>query len=291
MANQHPPPAEPKVFGSRDEIDKGIAKLRRRIEEVQRLKADGVPWDSARKKTAETNIRDTIREIFGPNSPEFRDFQTYRISRGTSLLGSFADHQRRFLEGVDYTVQRIEGLIERLKEKAEDLPKDTTQSAVTQERDHDGAKGRKVFLVHGHDDAARDSVARFLEKLHLEPVILREQPNAGRTIIEKFEAYADVDYAVVLLTPDDVGGPANTPEQIRPRPRQNVVFELGFFIGKLGRRNVCALYKRDLEILSDYNGVLYVQMDGADGWKLQLARELRSAGLAVDLNLVIGEPG
>ena len=99
----------------------------------------------------------------------------------------------------------------------------------------------QVFVIHGHDESARESVARFLEKLELEPIILHEQPNKGRTIIEKFEDYADVRFAVVLLTPDDVGAVKDRADDLRPRARQNVVFEFGFFIGKLGRERVCAL--------------------------------------------------
>jgi len=142
----------------------------------------------------------------------------------------------------------------------------------------------KVFLVHGHDESARETTARFLEKLNLKPIILHEQPNAGRTVIEKVEGYADVAFAVVLLTPDDVGGLKSAPQGIKPRARQNVIFELGYFIGKLGRSHVAALLKGDVEKPSDYDGVLYIPMDTAGAWKLRLARELKNAGLNIDLN-------
>jgi predicted nucleotide-binding protein len=97
----------------------------------------------------------------------------------------------------------------------------------------------------------KESVARFLEKLDLRPIILHEQPNKGRTVIEKFEAHSDVGFAVVLLTPDDVGGLASSPDKLSRRARQNVILELGYFIGKLGRAKVCALYKEGVEIPSD----------------------------------------
>jgi predicted nucleotide-binding protein len=99
---------------------------------------------------------------------------------------------------------------------------------------------REVFLVHGHDEATREKVARFLERLHLEPIILHEQPNRGRTVIEKFEDHSKVCYAIVLLTPDDVGGPWKSNDRL-PRARQNVILEHGYFVGLLGRRHVCAL--------------------------------------------------
>lgn len=144
---------------------------------------------------------------------------------------------------------------------------------------------RKVFVVHGHDDGVKQSVARLLERLDLEPVILHERPNKGRTVIEKFEAHADVSFAVVLLTPDDVGGLSATGE-LRPRARQNVILELGYFIGKLGRARVCAIYAEGVEIPSDIHGVLYIPLDASDGWRLKLASEIRAAGITVDLNRV-----
>lgn len=143
--------------------------------------------------------------------------------------------------------------------------------------------GNKVFLVHGHDESARESTARFLEKLGLEPIILHEQPNAGRTIIEKVEKYAEVAFAVVLLTPDDVGGSASDPQALNSRARQNVILELGYFIGRLGRAHVAALLKGDVEKPSDYDGVVYIVMDTGGAWKIQLARERKTAGLNIDL--------
>lgn len=146
----------------------------------------------------------------------------------------------------------------------------------------------KVFVVHGHDEAARESVARFLERIGIEAVILHEQATGGRTIVEKLEHYADVDFAVILLTPDDVGGVKTfSPDKLQPRARQNVVLELGFFVGRLGRRHVCALYKGSLELPSDYLGVGYVALDEGGGWRLQLAKELRGAGFSVDMNLAL----
>ena len=147
----------------------------------------------------------------------------------------------------------------------------------------------KIFVVHGHDEGARESIARFLEKLGLQAIILHEQASAGKTIVEKLEHYAGVDFAVVLLTPDDVGGPKMaTGSDLKPRARQNVVLELGLFVGKLGRDKVCALYKGgQLELPSDYLGVVYVALDDGDGWRLRLARELRTAGFDVDMNLAL----
>jgi predicted nucleotide-binding protein len=148
--------------------------------------------------------------------------------------------------------------------------------------------GKDVFIVHGHDKASKESVARFVEKLGLHAIILHEQPNEGKTIIEKFEDYSNVGFAIVILTPDDVGAPRSKPKEQKPRARQNVIFEFGYFVGKIGRNKVCALYKEDVEIPSDYDGVLYVTLDTTDAWKLKLAKEIKQAGIDVDLNKIIG---
>jgi GAF domain-containing protein/DNA-binding response OmpR family regulator len=149
---------------------------------------------------------------------------------------------------------------------------------------------RRVFIVHGRDDALREKVARFIERLQLQAVVLVEQPASGLTIIEKFERYSNVGYVVVLLTPDDAGGlrklPMETPD-LKPRARQNVIFELGYFAGKLGRQKVCVLYQDEVELPSDYYGVEYLLAQADNGWQLVLARALRQAGLEVDLNRAV----
>lgn len=144
---------------------------------------------------------------------------------------------------------------------------------------------RRVFVVHGHDEGAKEGVARFLERLDFLPVILHEQANQGRTVIEKIEAHGDVHFAVVLLTPDDTGCvKGGEPE---PRARQNVLLELGYFIGRLGRDKVCALKRGEVEIPSDFAGVVWEKMDDGGGWKQALGRELQAAGHEVDWNMVM----
>ncbi len=149
---------------------------------------------------------------------------------------------------------------------------------------------KEVFIVHGRDEGAREKVARFLERLGLDPVVLHEQPNEGRTIIEKFEGYAHVRFAVVLLTPDDRGGLQDDEGSFKPRARQNVIFEFGYFIGKLGRERVCALVKGEVERPSDYDGVIYITLDDSDGWKMRLILELKNAGYDVDANRAFTTP-
>lgn len=145
----------------------------------------------------------------------------------------------------------------------------------------------KVFLVHGHDESMKQAVARTTERLGLNAIILGEQDDEGLTVIEKFEKYAtECNYAVVLLSPDDIGYSRKEEQQTNNyRARQNVILELGYFIGKLGRSNVLTLVKDDpsgpLELPSDIAGVLYTQFDSNGGWKLKLVRGLKSNGYQV----------
>lgn len=141
-----------------------------------------------------------------------------------------------------------------------------------------------VFVVHGHDHTALQQTARLIERLDLKPIILFEEPSKGRTIIEKLEQRSRASAALVILTPDDIGAPAAHPEVMRPRARQNVILELGYFLGILGRQRVIVLYTDGVELPSDYVGVEYIKLDAEGAWKLRVARELRAAGLEVDLN-------
>jgi predicted nucleotide-binding protein len=141
----------------------------------------------------------------------------------------------------------------------------------------------RVFVVHGRDGEYREAVARFLEQLGLEAVILHEQPNRGRTLITKFrEEASDIGFAIVLMTPDDTGG-MHGGEQHR-RARQNVIFELGFFIGALGPDRVAALVSNRVERPSDFDGVVYIPIE--TDWRLPLCKELRAAGYDIDMNKV-----
>ncbi|MBI5684048.1 MAG: nucleotide-binding protein [Verrucomicrobia bacterium] len=144
---------------------------------------------------------------------------------------------------------------------------------------------KKVFVVHGHNDALKTAAARLLTKLQLEPIILHEQPNKSRTIIEKFLDYSDVAFALVLLTADDWGGLVNgPPESYNRRARQNVILELGFFIGRLGRERVVAIYEAGVEIPSDYSGVLFIPFDSGGIWQYQAAKEMKAAGIKIDMS-------
>lgn len=135
----------------------------------------------------------------------------------------------------------------------------------------------RVFVVHGHDHETRDEVCRFLESLGLTSIILGEEPAKGRTLIEKLEEEGEVGFALILLTSDDFGAEKHRPDDRRPRARQNVILELGYFVGRHGRAKVIPLYGEGVEIPTDYHGVEYIPLSGE--WKLRLANELKAAGL------------
>lgn len=143
----------------------------------------------------------------------------------------------------------------------------------------------QVFVVHGHDQALTAQVKALLLQLGLDPIILAEQTNEGKHVMEKLEAHSGVGFAVVLLTPDDVGR-AGKEEKLRARARQNVILELGYFMAKIGRARVAALCAEGVEQPSDYRGIVYIAVDGGRAWAYQLGRELKKAGFDVDLNRI-----
>lgn len=150
--------------------------------------------------------------------------------------------------------------------------------------DNSGLK-KEVFIVHGHDNEAKERTARFIEKLGLEAIILHEQTSSSMTIIEKIENYSNVGFGIVLYTPCDIGGKQkDSQKNFKSRARQNVVFEHGYLMGKIGRENVCALVKGQIEIPNDISGIVYAEMDNNDAWKFSLAKELKKSGYEIDLN-------
>jgi len=185
---------------------------------------------------------------------------------------------------TDYT-KKITG---RILKECQSLLKGTTPKpeAPTVTKPKVPMDKSKVFIVHGHDGEAKQAVARFVEKIGLEAIILHEQANSGKTIIEKIEANSNVGFGIVLYTPCDLGRSKEEKDQLKPRARQNVVFEHGYLIGKIGRKNVCALVKGDIEKPNDISGVVYIKMDEADSWKYAVGKEMKACGYDVDLNKI-----
>ena len=239
----------------------------------------GLPHDTFEFTKWHRDVHVALAHVFGDDSNHVEQLQN--IGFVPMVVGG-ATQDSDFRKARDHGLLKTRAILESMIDEVGEWSEDQ-EMALHRSQPH--VDTRKVFVVHGRDEGARDAVARFVAKLHLDPVILSEMPNVGRTIIEKFEAHADVGYAIVLLTSDDRGGLQG--EDARPRARQNVIFELGFFIGKFGRDRVCALTKGSPEIPSDYAGVAYVSMDTSSQWKMEVVRELKAAGFDVDANKAI----
>lgn len=278
-AQPHRPPQGPSL-----PPEQALQLLRGQREKGRQI-LNNRPITSAVDQSWETVTLDVLSRAFGADSPNVSSVMD--VGKLAFAFGG-GDEQKweaQRAKDMDTRLQIIDGLIELLESEIAIASKTRLTSDT---RTEGSALGRRVFLVHGHNDALTHETARFLERFNLQVTILRDEPNSGRTIIEKFLDYSAVGFAVVLLTGDDRGGVFTAPyEEQRPRARQNVILELGFFLGKLGRNCVCALYQEGVEIPSNYSGVLFVQLDSGGAWRFSLARELKAAGFEIDMNKAI----
>jgi predicted nucleotide-binding protein len=281
MAKGTSPPQPASRQMTPDELDRGIKRLERRLAEVSAFdprKLDPIDPRST-TRPVEGSIESAISETFGPGTIEYIRFRSAAHFDWPLVIGRDIPHQQK-IEHVSRAKQRaiqlLTAAIDLLKDRLDDHQ---AQSSGTLAPKSLTPRSNRIFIVHGRDNETKESIARFVTRLGLEPVILHEQANKGRTIIEKFrEEAADIGFAVVLMTPDD-----ETAEGTM-RARQNVILELGFFLGQLGNAKVAALVKGDVETPSDFDGVLYVQVDESGAWRFMVAKELKAAGYEVDLN-------
>lgn len=271
------------------QMQQGVIRLKKRLAEVEAFEPSAV--DPYNPTPAVAGIRasvdDAIVRTFGNNTVEYTRYKAassfswpLNLDRDVTASRVHESLQRSKDTSISLLKNAIGSLEERIAELG-DVP------AVVAADETPASDSRKVFLVHGHDAGPREAVARYLAGLDFEPIILHEQVNQGRTIIEKFEHHADVGFAIVLLTPDDEGS-AKGQAASRPRARQNVILELGYFIGRLGRERVVALKGGDLEVPSDILGVVWTEFDAAGGWKVALGKELKAAGYEIDWNKALG---
>ncbi|MBG9994440.1 nucleotide-binding protein [Pseudoalteromonas sp. NZS127_1] len=225
------------------------------------------------------------------------DLERIKISKSEKTIESFIPQIKAedrassvaFIGGPSYTYQaigRATDVTDDFIEGAIGYKKALAETKSSAKKSKDGELCR-VFIVHGHDESAQNKAARFVEKLGFEAIILHEKASSGRTIIEKIEHYSDVGFAIVLYTPDDVGNVRSEADNLNVRARQNVVFEHGYLIGKLGRTNVSALVDGKLELPNDISGVVYISLDEGAAWQLQLAKEMKQSGYKIDMNKLI----
>lgn len=281
-----------------------VVLLQRRISELEAFDVSAVTvrHSDAKVQPLQTAIASTLAQVFGERTDEYRRYaRATKLDNGPIVMESgwvqarqggrsyrdgASEAQRYVEEGRQAAIALLNQAVRSLEEEIEFAEPEVESVSVSETpavRPTIAIK-RRVFVVHGHDEGAREAVARFLEKVGIEAIILHEQANRGRTIIEKIEAYGDVGFAVVLLTPDDVGNVVGGEPE--PRARQNVLLELGYFLGRLGREHVCTLKRGAVSIPTDFEGVVWGSMDTGDGWKWELGKELKAAGFDVDFNLV-----
>ena len=211
-----------------------------------------------------------LLKLYGKESIEYENFKNTSFS--PRIYSDVRQVISKCKEGLLACKLTFQGYIEELKEESEE-----TQVTAHAEKIEEFLK---IFIVHGHDGELKQSVARVIEKQGIEAIILSEQANKGRTIIEKFEDYSDVGGAICLFTSDDVGKAKDESEE-KSRARQNVVLETGYFMGKLGRNRTVILADEGIEIPSDLSGVVYT--DTAN-WEINLLKEIKAMGYNVDFN-------
>jgi predicted nucleotide-binding protein len=261
--------------------DKARSEIGQQIEKGQNLLVSEVRTgaDLERLHTDLTKWTSYIEELLNRYFTNGSLAEDFKHKEGAIYMNASSSMRlRSMLDTIKLRVTNLESVVERLPLIPESVGVHTTLPL----RVGTPVEGRSVFVVHGHNEAVRERVSRFLTKLELNPIILHEQANRGMTLIEKFEAHSDVGFAVVLLTFDDVGAVKDKADKLEPRARQNVILELGYFVGKIGRNRVCALYEKGVELPSDYDGVVYVALEG--DWELRLGREIKAAEINIDLN-------
>lgn len=255
--------------------EKEIARLRKQIDDARNGNPENL---SAWKQRTAAALRISL----GEDHPSYKAFNgvnyTLSIWSNSTPQSAFEAARRR---GVLSAIAILDGAIYELEERSGTSAKVEVRTDKTDDTKEPG----EIFIVHGHDHGRLAEVKNAVVSLMGRPaVVLHEQANLGQTIIEKFEKNAArAGFAIVLLTADDQGK-ASGGGTDRARARQNVVFEAGYFVGRLTRRNVVLLYEEGVELPSDLNGVVYERLDSERLWRYKLGQELRSAGFAADLH-------
>lgn len=249
--------------------EESLKKINILIDELEILKYyDGI-IENEYMKWKEKSFR-YLNSIFSENSKQackFVDivFECYNSYYDCIPLETFNDAKKAMKSLLEVFIEEIEE-----SEEKSQIDKDNNM----------GIDKSKVFIVHGHDDGLKHEVARFVNDLNLQEIILDEQPSQGMTILEKIEKYADVGFAIILYTECDIGG--KDKNSLQPRARQNVIFEHGYLSGKIGRKNVTVLIKGNVEKPNDISGLVYIPY--SDNWKLKLVKEMKASGYDVDTN-------
>lgn len=251
-----------------------IRKLEKLIEDGEKLVDKRATSNLPEFAVWLTNVKRYLINRFGEKSLELREVRSRAFGPTATVIGSQHDDSIECVRDIQATILELKAYLE------EEM---TSSAEINSQGDLPIKFANKIFIVHGHDGAIKEAVARLLEKQDIEPIILNEQANQGQTIIEKFERHSDVGAAVALFTNDDIGFAKDSDCQM-PRARQNVVFEAGYFMGKLGRDRVVIIAEKGIEIPSDLQGVVYTDRNN---WQFDVCKELIAMGYKIDLNKLV----
>ena len=262
---------------------KALTQLQKALDAIPELR--GLLYDSMKFKEWQENTKTTISHVFSENPKHLEYFRGIYFFPIDFLFSTNTQDQKVPLRDLD----KAEVFLKARINEVNDYWDDDEEKAVASPDPQQNNAAKKVFIVHGRDEAAKEKVARFLEKLGVECIILHEQPGQNDTIIQKLEKYAaQVGFAIVLMTADDVGAKKEEKDNPKPRARQNVILELGFFMGRLGRDRVCSLLEEGVDKpVRLRRGGICVGWTRRGHGKLKLIRELRAAGFKVDANRAI----
>lgn len=248
-------------------------KLKEVTEEIDVLISKRVTSDAPEFQAWKIKSERLLIKIFGDKSLELKNFKSRQFTLSAYVLGT---PESAFVEKCKKDLLTIKAIFNTYLEEYNEK-EDSNVSDFQDDYSN-------VFIVHGHDGEIKNEVALLLKKQKIEGIILSEQVNAGRTIIEKFEENSNnCGAAIVLMTADDEGK-SNIEKEYNKRARQNVIFEAGYFMGKLGRDKVVIIVEAGVEIPSDLQGVVYTDKGN---WKLQVLAELKRIGYKVDANLLL----
>lgn len=244
---------------------------------INENEADG--FFTAKKKWV-LYVKEFLKQSF--NHPDNEYLNDFSLSGIPVIVTSGGDYVKEERDELKSKVQYLEALKEMLQIIPTAAIKENTSSDWLQT-----TNSKKVFIVHGHNHALRNEVELLVKQLDFEPIVLFKEPNLGDTVIEKLlHKTDDASFAIVLYTKCDEGK-AVEEDHLKPRARQNVVFEHGLMCGLLGRKRVVALVEDGVEIPSDLSGVIYIRIDEAKRWQFDVAREMKASGLDVDLNKLL----
>ena len=246
-------------------------KLRKLYNEIDELNNKDSSSDSD-FKAWKTDVQLCLSGLYGENSIQFKNFNSRHFS--PMVIGGNTDWHKPYVRDLETTKKEFERYI-----------CDFEEEGINTNMGKNRTSNNKVFIVHGHDGELKEKVARRLEQQGIEAIILSEQVNRGRTIIEKLEAYSDVNVAIILFTQDDLGVAKEEKGNEKYRARQNVVFEAGYFMGYLGRENIIMIADENVEIPGDLSGMVYTTRDS---WEFEMLKELNAAGMKVNMNKLLG---